>query len=143
MSKAIASEKTIKLNLKNKGDETMRSTLKKESEDLFVITFEGNLTFGNLKEIEKIADRALVPGHKVNVLFSAENFSGCAVEGDWADIDFRVEHEHYIKKIAVVGTEERKQDLLMFLEADIRKAPVKFFPAGRESEAREWLQKGK
>ncbi len=119
----------------------MTSSFKKESEDLFVVTLDGTLTFDVLKELENQADAAFVPGRKVKVLILAENFAGWSQEGDWSDITFMVKHDHYIEKIAVVGTEEWKKKLLAYLSADMRKSPVEFFLAGKEAEAREWLQK--
>ena len=119
----------------------MTSSFKKESEDLFVVTLYGTLTFGLLKELEKKADAAFAPGRKVKVLVLAENFAGWGHEGDWSDITFMVKHDHYLEKIAVVSSEEWKDKLLAYLSADMRKTPVEFFPAGKETEAREWLKK--
>ena len=119
----------------------MSATVKKESEDLFVVSIEGVLTINELKEVQDQVNAAFDQSRENKVLLLAENFSGWAKDGgDWGDISFMIEHDPYIQKIAVVTSEKMKDDVLIFLGAGLRKATVEFFPNGEEEKARNWLQ---
>ncbi len=119
----------------------MSVSFTKESEDLFVVSVGGILTFNDLKEIQNNASRAIDRSHKIKLLLLAENFSGWAKEGDWGNLEFMDEHDPYIEKIAVVTSEKWKDDLLLFLGAGIREASVEFFLTGEEEKARDWLKR--
>ncbi len=118
----------------------MSVSFTKESEDLFVVSVEGILTFNDLKEVQNNASRAIDRSHKIKLLLLAENFYGWAKEGDWGNVEFLIEHDPYVHKIAVVTSEKWKDDVLLFLGAGIREASVEFFLTGEEEKARDWLQ---
>jgi hypothetical protein len=118
----------------------MSAAFIKESEDLFVVSVEGTLTFSDLKEIEKNVITAIDRSQKIKVLILAEEFSGWGKEGDWGDVTFFYENDKHIEKIAVVANDKWKDQLLVFLGADVRQAAVEFFPDSREEDARNWLQ---
>ena len=46
----------------------MSAAFTKESEDLFLVSVEGTLTFGDLKEIEKNVSTAIDRSQKIKVL---------------------------------------------------------------------------
>ena len=108
----------------------MSVSFKKESEDLFVISIEGVLTFIDLKELEKKVIMEIDHSQKVNLLLLAAYFAGWGKEGDWGDLSFMYEHDAYMKKIAVVTNEKRKDEISIFLGAGMRKAAVEFFFPG-------------
>jgi len=118
----------------------MSVSFTKESEDLFVVSIEGVLTFDELKEIENKFTAAIDRSRKIKGLILAENFSGWAKEGDWGNLEFMLKNDPYIQKIAVVANEEKKDDLLIFLLKGMREALVEFFPAGEKQKALDWLQ---
>lgn len=118
----------------------MSVSFTKESEDLFVVFVEGILTYDELKEIQNSASAAIDRSRKIKVLLLAENFSGWAKEGDWGNLEFLLEHDPYIDKIAVVTSEKWKEWVLTFLLAGMRKASVEFFLTGEEEKARDWLK---
>ena len=75
----------------------------------------------------------------VRLLFVLDGFEGWDSRDNWRDLNFFVRHGDSIARIAIVG-EERWRDLaLMFAAADLRKAPVEYFPAGDLSKAETWL----
>ena len=120
----------------------MSVSFTKESEDLFVVSLEGLLTFNELKKFQNYISAEIDHGRKFKVLVLAENFSGWAKEGDWGDLEFLHEHDPYIQKIAVVTSEKLKDWLLTFLLAGMRKASVKYFPLDEAKKARIWLEDG-
>ena len=119
----------------------MSVSFTKESEDLFVVSVEGILTCYDLKEIQNNASTAIDRSRKIKVLLLAENFSGWAKEGDWGNLEFLLEHDPYIQKIAVVTSEKWKDWVLIFLGAGMRKASVESFLTGEEEKARDWLKR--
>ena len=68
-----------------------------------------------------------------------DGFQGWEAGGDWSNIGFYVTHGHAIERIAIVGDERWRDLALMFASADLRKAPVEFFPANDIARARDWL----
>ena len=118
----------------------MSVSFTKESENLFVVSIEGVLTFDELKEIENKFTAAIDRSRKIKVLLLAENFSGWAKEGDWGNLEFMLKNDPYIQKIAVVAKHVKKDDLLIFLGKGMREASVEFFPAGEKQKAQDWLQ---
>ena len=118
----------------------MSVSFTKASENLFVVSAEGILTFNELKEIQNNASKAIDRSRKIKVLLLAENFSGWAKEGDWGNLEFLEGHDPYIQKIAVVTSEKWKDLLLTFLLAGMRKASVESFLTGEEEKARNWLK---
>jgi hypothetical protein len=118
----------------------MSAAFTKESEDLFVVSVEGTLTFSDLKEIEKNVITAIDRSQKIKVLILAEEFSGWGKEGDWGDVTFFSEYDKHIEKIAVVANDKWKDELLIFLGAGLRQAAVEIFPDDGEKDARNWLQ---
>jgi hypothetical protein len=118
----------------------MSVSFAEESEDLFVVSIEGVLTFDELMEIENKFAAAIDRSRKIKGLILAEDFSGWAKEGDWGNLEFMLKYDPYIQKIAVVANEEKKNDLLLYLGKGMREASVEFFPAGEKQKARDWLQ---
>lgn len=118
----------------------MSALFTKESEDLFVVSVEGILATNELKEIQDKVSAVIDHDLETKILLLAENFSGWAKDGgDWGDLDFMLEHDSYIQKIAAVTSENMRDDVLVFLGAGMRKASVEFFPVGEEEKARDWL----
>ena len=118
----------------------MSVSFTKESEDLFVVSVEGALATNELKEIQDKVSAVIDHDLETKILLLAEKFSGWAKDGgDWGSLDFMLEHDSHIKKIAVVTSESMKDDVLAFLGAGMRKASVEYFSVGDEDKARSWL----
>ncbi len=50
-----------------------------------------------------------------------------------------MKHGDAIERIAIVGPSRWRDHMLMFAGAELRKAPVQYFPVGTDAEARTWL----
>jgi hypothetical protein len=83
--------------------------------------------------------RGIDAGAKPRVLAILENFEEWERGVDWNDLDFLFSHGHEIAKIAIVGEPRWEAEALAFSGAGFRKAPLKYFPAHQETEARTWL----
>src|SRR5262245_35329131 len=99
---------------------------------------------GVLKQAEFEAQQvaiaqAIDAGAHPRVLAILENFEGWERNADWDDLDFQLSHGNEIGKIAIVGDPQWETLALAFAGVGFRRAPVKFFPADQETEARTWI----
>ena len=118
----------------------MSVTFTKESDNLFVISVQGVLTFEDLKEVENKISEEIDRNQKVKLLVLAKDFTGWGKEGDWGDLTFMYEYDPNIEKIAVVAEANWKDQMLMYLGAGRRQAEVEFFFSDEAKDARDWLQ---
>ncbi len=118
----------------------MSATFTKESENLFVVSIDGILTFDDLKKIENKGLQDFKLEVDIKLLVLAQNFSGWSKEGNWGDLIFFYEVDPKIDKIAVVTQGKWKDEMLMYLGAGRRQAEVKIFFEDEEDDARDWLQ---
>ncbi len=75
----------------------------------------------------------------VRLLFVLDGFEGWDPRDDWRDMAFYVKYGSSIDRIAIVGDERWRLETLMFAGADLRRAPVEFFPEASLAQARAWL----
>ena len=73
------------------------------------------------------------------LLLVLKAFEGWEQHADWNDLTFYVKHGDAIERIAIVGDERWRDLTMMFASADLRKAPVEFFPAHDLARATAWL----
>jgi hypothetical protein len=66
-------------------------------------------------------------------------FEGWEPGADWSDLGFYVKYGDAIRRIAIVGNERWRSEMLMFAAADLRAAPVEFFADADLATARAWL----
>ena len=118
----------------------MSATLTKESENLYVVSVDGILTFDDLKKIQNKGRQDFKLDIDIKLLVLAQNFSGWGKEGNWGDLTFFYEVDPKIDKIAVITQGKWKDEMLMFLNAGRRQAEVKFFFEDEEDDARVWLR---
>jgi hypothetical protein len=77
----------------------------------------------------------------VRLLFVLDGFAGWEPGDNWQDMTFYVKYGGLIERIAIVGDERWRDEALMFAAADLRRAPVEFFPEapGARPRALQWL----
>jgi len=83
------------------------------------------------KELDRVGSARL--------LCVLKNFDGWEKDPGWNNIGFYVKHGDAIKRIAIVGDERWRDLTMMFASADLRAAPVEFFPEADIARARTWL----
>jgi hypothetical protein len=88
-------------------------------------------------EGELAATLARVGG--VRLLCVLEDFEGFGSSEAWSNLDFYAKHGDAIRRIAIVGKEQWRDESLMFAAADLRKAPVQYFVEADLAGARRWL----
>ena len=100
----------------------------------------GTLRRSEVEECEAQLSQELQGGATARLLVVLERFEGWGTGDDWNDLSFYVKHGDAIERIAIVGDEKWRSPALMFAAADLRTAPVEFFPTGGISIARAWLR---
>lgn len=75
----------------------------------------------------------------IRVLIILEDFAGWQSGVDWSDTSFADANDTNITKIAIVGEEEWKEDVLTFLVAPLRSATVEFFERAMIDAANRWI----
>jgi hypothetical protein len=116
------------------------ATLKKEAGNIFVLRIGGKLNKATVDHIQAFAAREIERGTTdLKVLLVLADFTGWKGGDNWGDINFFIQYEANISKIAVVGEPRWEAETLAFLGAGRRTGQVKFFKAGLEIQARAWL----
>jgi hypothetical protein len=110
-----------------------------ECDNVYRLEIRGTLRKADLERCqERLIDEMGRIG-LVRLLFVLTQFEGWEPRTDWNDLTFYVKHGGTIERIAIVGPERWRSETLMFAAADLRRAPVEFFPEDAAAEARAWL----
>jgi hypothetical protein len=110
-----------------------------EGGNLFRLDIRGMLRKADLDRWQKELVAQMARLGPVQLLFVLEGFDGWDPADNWSDLSFYVTHGETIQRIAIVGNERWRSETLMFAGADLRKAPVEFFPEHAVADARAWL----
>jgi hypothetical protein len=117
----------------------MPMTMHHERDNIYRLEVRGTLRKTDLDRCqEALADEIRRIG-PVRLLFVLDRFEGWNENGPWNDLSFYIEHGDTIERIAIVGDERWRDHALMFAIADLRRAPVEFFPEEALADARAWL----
>ena len=117
----------------------MPAHIEYEPNNLYVLRCSGVVKRSEFAADQAALARAIDAGAQPRVLALLKNFEGWEKGADWNDLDFMLSHGNEIAKIAIVGDPRWEADALAFAGAGFRRAPVKFFPADQEANARAWL----
>jgi hypothetical protein len=117
----------------------MPIALHHESGNTFRLDITGMLRRDEFGRCEAELASELKRVGSARLLCVLKEFDGWESDENWSNLSFFIKHGDAIERIAIVG-EERWRDLsMMFASADLRKAPVEFFPAPEMLRARAWL----
>ena len=111
-----------------------------EGGNLFRIELRGTLRKVDFDRCQRALVDEMTRLGPVRLLFVLEGFGGWAPGDNWRDVSFYVTHGSSIQRIAIVGDERWRAETLMFAGADLRTAPVEFFPPHAAADARTWVQ---
>ena len=110
-----------------------------EGGNLFRLDIRGMLQKADLDCCQKELAAYVTRSGPVKLLFVLESFEGWDRADNWNDLSFFIKHGDSIRRIAIVADERWRSETLMFAGADLRRAPVEFFPAPEVAQARAWL----
>jgi len=114
-------------------------TMHKEGGNVFRVEIRGTLRKAEFAQQQNALAAEISRLGPVKILFVLLGFTGWESTEDWSDLSFYIKHGDSIQRIAIVGDERWRSEALMFAGAELRKAPVEFFPAQAAADARAWL----
>jgi SpoIIAA-like len=110
-----------------------------ERDKTYRMEISGLMLRADYARAEAELTRALERSGTVKLLCVLKGFEGWETGVDWSNLTFYVTHGDSIERIAIVGDEQWRSLTMMFAGADLRKAPVEFFPEAEMARARAWL----
>ena len=117
----------------------MPMTVHHDRDNIYRLEVRGTLHKLELDQCQSVLVHEMGRVGPVRLLFVLDGFEGWAPHAEWNDLTFYVKHGDAIERIAIVGDERWRGESLMFVCADLRKAPVEFFPPEKAADARAWL----
>jgi hypothetical protein len=120
----------------------MPMRLRRDEGQLFRLDLQGTLRRDEFLQCQRALAREMDGGATVRLLVILDRFEGWDARDDWRDLSFYVTYGDAIDRIAIVGPESWRAEMLMFAGAELRKAPVEFFAEDRLAQAGVWLGAG-
>ena len=117
----------------------MSSSLGIEPNGTFLVRLSGTVEAAEFTAMQHLLGKEIDAGAKPCILAILENFEGWERGAAWGNPDFQYWHSDEISKIAIVADPRWEAGAMAFAGAGLRSAPVKFFPAGEQEAARDWL----
>ena len=117
----------------------MPIALHHERDNVYRMEISGLMRRADYDQAEAEMKRLVDGGATMKLLCVLQNFQGWEKQVDWSNLTFYMTHGDSIERIAIVGDDEWRSLTMMFAGADLRKAPVEFFPANEMAKARAWL----
>lgn len=118
----------------------MSLTMTPEGEGVYRLDVSGLLRKADLDFWQAALASQMVKAGDVRLLVVLDRFLGWDPGDNWSDLSFYAAHGDRIARIAIVGDERWRSEMLMFAVADLRKAPVEYFVAEALANARTWLK---
>jgi hypothetical protein len=115
----------------------MPMEMRVEGQRLLVVRINGILRQAEFEECQRAAAEVIRAVGKVAALIVLDGFQGWEHRDEWGDMSFLFEHDNDIEKIAVVGQEKWREEVLMFTGAGLRHSSVRYF--NDSDSARAWL----
>jgi hypothetical protein len=110
-----------------------------EHDGVYRLDITGRLGRTEYGACEAQLAQALRQRESIKLLCVLRAFEGWDRHEGWNDNGFYFTHGDAITRIAIVGDEYWRDELMMFAAADLRRAPVQYFPESNLAQAREWL----
>ncbi|MDD5411845.1 MAG: STAS/SEC14 domain-containing protein [Methylobacter sp.] len=108
--------------------------------EIIRVRISGVMRLADQKELQKVAGDLIDRGVKPRLLVMAENFEGWEKGEEWGDVGFLTGYGDSIVKMAIVGDERWKEQVLMFTGKGLRATEVEFFPTSSLKEAERWVR---
>jgi hypothetical protein len=118
----------------------MAAQLTHERDNLYRIDITGLLRHQDLADCERLMVAEMARIGPVRLLIVLQDFQGWDTGPGWDDLSFYARHGDRIERIAIVGPERWRSEALMFASAELRRAPVQYFPDADRSAAEAWIR---
>jgi hypothetical protein len=117
----------------------MSALIERPDDHLWILRVRGILKKSDLEAIQSRYAAVVDPDGSTKMLILLEAFEGWERGAAWDDAEFFFTHGDSVKKIAIVGDPRWEVEVMAFLGAGVRTAPVRFFAPMEEAAARAWL----
>ena len=118
----------------------MSATIDSSSDDILRLRISGLLKKSELDAIQEETIGIYDSRDHVNSLVILENFEGWERGADWGDMSFTTTRGKKLRKMAIAADPKWETEAMMFVGAGVRRADIRFFPAGSLSAAESWLR---
>jgi hypothetical protein len=105
---------------------------------LLEVKVSGKLAAEDYEILEPGVDKLIDDAGKIKILFVMHDFHGWDVGAVWEDIKFATKHCRDIEKVAMVG-ENTWEKWMAVICKPFTMSSIKYFDAGEDQAAREWL----
>lgn len=116
----------------------MSVSLQHEHGNIYRVDVSGMLGEKEFAALQRSAAAEIVKTGKIRLLVVLHYFAGWA-PGKWETLAFYIRHGADIERIAIVGDEQWRSEMLMFAGADLRQGSVQYFSPPYRREAASWL----
>ncbi len=113
-----------------------------------IIKVEDSVVHIRIKDLMQVADKnkleslgtdMISKGKKIRLVVLLENFKGWEKSDVWGDVEFMMDHGDDIVRMAIVGDERWKEQVLIFVGKGLRKTEIEFFPPSSMKKAEDWV----
>ena len=115
-------------------------TLTHEGGNVSRLDVVGVLRKADFDRSSAVVAREIERAGPVKLLVVLDAFEGWDTRDDWSDLTFYATYGDRIARLAIVGDERWRTEMLMFAVADLRTAPVEYFSGPAVEQARAWLR---
>ena len=105
---------------------------------LLEVKASGKLSAEDYETLEPGVEQLIKDSEKIKILFIMHDFHGWEMGAVWEDIKFATKHCRDIDKVAMVG-EKTWEKWMSIICKPFTMSSIKYFDAGEEDAAREWL----
>jgi hypothetical protein len=105
---------------------------------LLEVKVSGKLAAEDYEILEPGVEKLIDDAGKIKILFVMHDFHGWDVGAVWEDIKFATKHCRDIEKVAMVG-ENTWEKWMAVICKPFTMSSIKYFDAGEDQAAREWL----
>jgi len=120
--------------------ESSTLTLTHEADEVYRLDVTGLLRKADFDRSQAAITREIDRVGPIRLLVVLDRFEGWATADNWSDLTFYATHGDRIARLAIVGDERWRDDVLMFALAGLRSAPVEYFGGPEIEQARAWLR---
>ena len=108
-----------------------------ENQHLVVVRISGMLQPDEVAESQTTALEIIRERGRVSALLIVEQFDGWKPSRDWGDLTLLSKLDQDTERVAIVGEERWRDEMLMFEAAGLRQSEIRYF--NDEAAARAWL----
>jgi hypothetical protein len=117
----------------------MSFTLVNSNGALLEVRILGVMTFADQCALQDKARELIAKGLSPSVLAVLQDFQGWEKDARWEDTTFLHEHGDSFERLAIVGAERWRDEVLMFTAKGLRATEIEYFELDDLAHAREWV----